>query len=44
MGKNNNHTPGNPLDEALTSIASIGRAQGLSDDAFVAEHLDGWLS
>ncbi len=37
MGKNNNHKPGNSLDEALNSIASIGRAQGLSDDAFLAE-------
>ena len=36
MGNNNNKPYGNAFDEALTSVASIGRAQGLSDEAFLA--------
>ena len=35
MGDKNNNPSGAALDDALASVASIGRAQGLSDDAFV---------
>ncbi len=44
MGNNNNDKPnGNAFDEALTSIASIGRAEGLSDDAFLAAARDAYV-
>lgn len=42
MGNNNNNPSGNALDEALASLASIGRAQGLSADAFLAAARDAY--
>jgi hypothetical protein len=42
MGNNNNNPSGNAFDEALASLASIGRAQGLSADSFLAAARDAY--
>lgn len=42
MGNNNNNPSGNALDEALSSLASIGRAQGIDADAFLAAARDAY--
>ncbi len=42
MGDNNNETTLNAVDEALASVASICRAQGLGADQFLAAARDAY--